>query len=135
MDIIKWRSSYETSIPSMDEQHRKLIDLINTMYRVMRKDEGPEQIDTVLKEMSEYASGHLRDEEALLQENGYTDFDSHLALHKEYLTKMEELREEWDKDKTSGAQNIYTFLRQWWLGHIVEEDQKYGPFLTEKGVK
>ncbi len=119
----------------MDEQHRKLIDLINTMYRVMRKDEGPEQIDTVLKEMSEYASGHLRDEEALLQENGYTDFDSHLALHKEYLIKMEELREEWDKDKTSGAQNIYTFLRQWWLGHIVEEDQKYGPFLTEKGVK
>lgn len=135
VDIIKWRSSYGTGIPSMDEQHRKLIELINTMYRVMRKEEGEDSIDAVLDEMSEYASNHLRDEEALLQENGYTDFDNHLALHKEYLRKMEELRAEWGKDKTSGAKNIYSFLRHWWLGHIVEEDRRYGLFLTEKGAQ
>ena len=55
----------------MDEQHRKLIELINMMYHVMRKEEGPEKIDTVLDEMSVYASSHLREEEALLQANGY----------------------------------------------------------------
>ena len=135
MDIIKWRASYETGIPSMDEQHRKFIGLINTMYHVMRNDKGPGEIDTVLAEMSEYANSHLRDEEALLKENGYAEFENHLALHKEYLKKMEELRAEWEKDKTAGAKNIYGFLRQWWLGHVVEEDRKYGLFLKEKGIQ
>jgi len=119
----------------MDEQHKKLIDLINTMYHVMRNEEGPAIIDTVLVEMSNYASNHLQAEEALLQKNGYAEFENHLALHKEYLKKMEELTEDWEKDKSTGAKNIYSFLRQWWLGHIVEEDRKYGPFLTEKGVQ
>jgi hemerythrin len=119
----------------MDEQHRKLIELINNMYHVMRKEEGPEKIDTVLDEMSVYASSHLREEEALLQANGYPEFENHLTLHKKYLQKVEELRVEWDNDKISGPKNIYSFLRQWWLGHIVEEDQKYGSFLTEKGVQ
>lgn len=118
----------------MDEQHRKLIDLINTMYRVIRNEEGVEKIECVLDEMSEYARTHLQQEEALLQKYGYADFEEHFALHKHYLQRMEEFRKQWAGDKTVGARDIYSFLRQWWLGHIVEEDQKYGPFLTEKGA-
>ncbi len=135
MDLIKWRTSYETGIPSMDDQHRKIIELINTMYRVMRQTEGTEVLDSVIDEMTAYANGHLQNEEDLLQANGYDQFFNHQILHMEYKKKVEELREDWNLDKASGPSNIYSFLRHWWLGHIVEEDKKYGPLLIEKGVK
>lgn len=135
MDIIKWRASYETGVTSMDNQHRKLIELINTMYKVMRNEEGAGAISLVLKEMNQYADGHLKEEETLLEQNNFPELNHHHTLHENYRSKMTELSAGMDKDVTSGTREIYSFLRQWWLGHIVEEDQKYGKFLTEKGVK
>jgi len=134
MDITKWRTSYETGISSMDEQHHKLISLINTMYRVLRQKEDHGSVERVLIEMSDYAKIHLSEEEALLQEKGFAGYEEHLLLHNNYLKKTEELTEEWGEKDESAANKIYSFLRQWWLEHIVEEDQKYGAFLKEKGV-
>jgi len=39
------------------------------------------------------------------------------------------------KEENEAAVNdTYVFLRQWWMGHIVAVDQKYGEFLKSKGV-
>ena len=118
----------------MDEQHRKLIDLINKMYRVMRKEETTATIEEVLDEMGKYAAHHLREEEALLQANNYEEFAEHSAGHQSYLNKMTELLAEWKTGDADTAKDIYTFLRKWWMDHIVVEDQKYGVFLKGKGV-
>lgn len=135
MDIIKWRSSYETGIPSMDEQHQQLIGLINSMYRVLRKEESIDTIEPILDEMAAYAKKHLGDEEALLQKHGFADLEEHRNFHKSYQEKVTALLREWEQQDEKTAKNIYTFLRQWWLQHIVEEDKKYGPFLMEAGAK
>jgi len=119
----------------MDEQHKRLIGLINTMYQVMRKEEGPEVIGKVLDEMDAYVDTHLREEEAFLQEHGYAESDKQQSFHEDYRKKMVVLRADWEKGESLGVQNIYTFLRHWWLRHIVEEDSKYGPFLAKKGVR
>lgn len=37
-------------------------------------------------------------------------------------------------DQEAALQDTYNFLRQWWMGHIVAEDQKYGEFLKSKGI-
>lgn len=136
MDILKWRSSYETGIPSMDEQHKKLIDLVNTMYRVMRGSENISSVDEVLEEMEKYAQIHFRDEEELLQKHNYTAFESHIAAHQIYREKIAVLLKEMKEDesrKGTVEKQLYSFLRQWWIEHIVQEDKEYGAFLKEKG--
>lgn len=135
MDIIKWRSSYETGIQSMDAQHQELIALINSMYRVLRQQEGADAITPILDKMAGYAEKHLREEEALLQKHGFPEYQEHLLLHNSYQEKLATLTDNWKQQDERAAQNIYSFLRQWWLQHIVENDRKYGPFLQEKGVK
>lgn len=134
MDIIKWRDSYETGIKSMDTQHHNLIELINKLYKVIRNKESPGVIEEVLREMTQYAEKHLQEEEGLLKSNGYQDFDEHLALHKEYMEKLEKLITESKQEKDATVQKTYTFLRQWWVEHIMVEDKKYGGFLKLKGV-
>lgn len=134
MDIIKWRESYQTGIKSMDEQHQKLIELINKLYRVIRKEESSDSIKEVLDEMNKYAAKHLKEEEAILRTNDYPDYANHIATHQNYLDKLEKLMAEAKEENEAAVNDTYVFLRQWWMGHIVAEDQKYGDFLKSKGV-
>lgn len=135
MDILKWRTAYETGVSEMDEQHKKLITTINVMYRIVRDSDTDESMDGVLAQINEYASVHLKDEEALLVEHGYPDLDAHVALHNEYKEKIESLSAEVQEKHGAANKNIYLFLRDWWVNHIVKEDKEYGSFLNEKGVK
>lgn len=135
MDIIKWRKSYETGIDSMDRQHEKLIELINKLYKAMGKRDSGESIKEVLVEMTKYSEKHLKEEEILLETHGYPDYASHTAIHRSYREKLETLMSESKKDNDAAVKKTYAFLRHWWMDHIVAEDQKYGEFLTSKGVK
>ncbi len=119
----------------MDIQHQKLIELINELYRVLRKETAHLSIDEVLIEMTTYAEKHLHVEEGILEANGYPDFSNHIAIHQEYRDRLTTLMaKSKQKDETAIA-NTYAFLRQWWMGHIVTEDKKYEEFLKSKGVE
>jgi hemerythrin-like metal-binding protein len=135
MDIIKWRESYTTGITSLDRQHQKLIGLINKLYKVIIKEDSSDSVEEVLSKLIEYAEKHLREEEAILETNGYPDFANHIVLHQSYLEEVKTLMAKVKKDKEAAVRDTYSFLRKWWLGHIVAEDQKYGEFLKAKGVE
>ena len=127
MDIIKWRDSFETGVPSMDEEHRQLIELINTMYKVMRNKQSPEVISDVLNKMQDYGRQHLENEEKMMQETGYDRFAEHVELHKQYLERMDQLLVLADGKNEEINREVYHFLRNWWTGHIIKEDKLYGP--------
>jgi|WetSurMetagenome_2_1015567.scaffolds.fasta_scaffold642911_2 hemerythrin len=118
----------------MDAQHQRLIGLVNQMFRIMRNQEDDDALDSILGEMSNYAEKHLKDEEALLREHSYPDLIEQESDHAKYLEQMQAMFSHLEKDRKATAQEIYTFLRFWWINHIVGIDQKYGPFLKEKGV-
>lgn len=131
MDIIKWRASYETGVEQMDAQHKQLIDLINTMYRVMRNMEDADAVDGVINAMLNYAERHFRDEEIFLRTSYYPHLDQHASLHQEYRLQMEKFMEEYEKNPREVTKEIYAFLRKWWLEHIVREDKLYGTVVGE----
>jgi hemerythrin-like metal-binding protein len=135
MDILKWRTSYETGIPSMDAQHQRLISLVNQMYGIIRDHEGHAALDAILGEMSNYAEKHLKDEEALLRQHNYPGLNEQEVDHGKYFEQIKTLYSELGKDREEAAKKIYAFLRSWWISHIVGLDKKYGPFLQEKGVQ
>lgn len=135
MEIIKWRDTFETGIEQMDEQHRRLIHLINQLYDILKTKAGYDAIDAILQEMADYAEHHLRDEEQLLAEHGYPGLEQHRQVHQSYFSRMDELLEAMNRDRQTATQQVYVFLRQWWINHIVEEDKRYGEYLRGKGVR
>lgn len=132
MDLIKWRDSYGTGVVSMDNQHRKIIDLINDLYKKIRKEESYGSVQDVLAEMMKYAEEHFEAEENLLKANGFKDFDEHISKHQSYRERLTALMAESTNDPDAAVKSTYGFLRQWWMGHIVDEDKKYGEFLKSK---
>lgn len=135
MTLIKWRASFETGVAEMDEQHKKIIELINEIYPSIRKENCREKLQKILGEMDQYALEHFEAEEGLLAQQNYPELDEHRESHKEYMVSLQQLKVQLegeggnDKDVATA---IYSYLRQWWQDHIVELDKQYGPFLQEK---
>jgi len=119
----------------MDNHHRQLIKLINQLYEIIRDNTGFESVDAILEEMANYADYHFSAEENLLEQHDFPGLEEQRKSHGQYLSQIDELRKKFDKDSRESVQNIYVFLRNWLINHIVLEDKKYGTFLWGKGVQ
>jgi hemerythrin-like metal-binding protein len=118
----------------MDEQHRKLIELVNTMFAVMREKKDGGRVSEVLEEMMTYSAEHFEAEENLLAENGYPRLEEHQSLHQNFIQKLEKLKQLHGETPEAVTRDVYHYLREWWRDHILEQDKLYGPFLNDKGI-
>ncbi|THB74896.1 MAG: hypothetical protein D6B25_12785 [Desulfobulbaceae bacterium] len=135
MQVIKWRESYETGIKSMDKQHHDLIELINDLFVSIRGKEQNPDAEKILERCFEYADKHLQEEERLLMEHGYPELQEQLDSHNEFKKKISDLKREFSSKPEVLLSESYTYLRKWWIDHIVGIDKKYGEFLQTKGVE
>ncbi len=49
-------------------------------------------------------------------------------------TKVKEMLETYKKGNNIISQDVMSFLRNWFIFHILDCDKKYGSFLNSKGV-
>lgn len=132
MEIVTWNESYSVSIPSIDEQHKKLIAYINDFYTQMRGDTPIEEIiETTLHRLYDYAKEHFSYEEGLLRSNGYSNYMRHKQAHTDFLRKVREF----EKEESLDPQELLFFLQNWLIKHIKGEDMAYSSFLYNKGVR
>lgn len=130
--FIQWRPHYSVGHKLIDRQHHFVIDVINDLYLSLRGDMSSGQFKMLMQRLQQYTRAHLGFEEKLLQECGYPDLNSHMALHQQMKSmslEMERLSEVMDKD---WARDLFDFLKSWWLHHILEEDMKYRKYLQSK---
>lgn len=123
---IVWQASQETGIPIIDEQHRGLVSTINSFYHFLRLGQGALAFGPTLSLLIAYARLHFQTEEALLREARYPHLDLHRALHAELARKLEDLKREGAAESGS---DLLPFLKDWWMGHIAQEDRKFAGHL------
>jgi len=135
MAVIKWKEEYSTQIPQFDEQHKKLVEIINHLYEEMRQKKGDEVLKEIFSELEEYTKEHFSDEEMMMEKHAFPELEGHKEKHSELIATLTELKQGY-ADGTGGmTAKTFTFLRDWLLNHIVEVDKKYGLFLKENGIE
>lgn len=131
MAVIKWRDSYDTGIDTVDQEHRKLVDQIEAMHKCIRDKEPKETVEKVLSEIVKYTHTHFSNEEALMEEKGYPLLEEHKGLHQGLIAEVGEYKERLLKDFPDGRQELYRFLREWLINHILESDKAFGTYVSE----
>jgi len=134
MEKIIWSDEYSVGVKSLDEQHQKIIKLINTLIDHHNDDVKSDTISEVLQEMVKYAQQHLDYEEQLLEKHEYPKLMQHAAIHVEYLEQVASFSFDIMAQDNSIPTNLLEFLHEWWVRHILYEDMKYRPFFKLKGV-
>ena len=59
MPLIKWRDSYATGIKEMDDEHREIIDIINTLYEMIRDKKNYDELKNVYERLYNYSLNHF----------------------------------------------------------------------------
>ncbi len=133
MDSITWREEFSVGVAAMDEQHKKLLAMINRLIDERKVLTDPKTIAELLTAMTDYALEHFRAEEYLMAEYGYEKKDEQERRHRDFIAKTEEFCNA-EVGPNILSQALLEFLSTWLVHHILTEDMQYKPFFQAKGV-
>ncbi len=131
---LKWNEELSTGIPQMDEQHRKLIDILNQFYEAIEKGEKVQGIEALLRGAEEYTIYHFSSEEKFMEEIGYPELEAHRKAHQNLINEVRSAKEKHEQGDEKAIRELAAFLLSWLYTHIAKTDRKYGEFYRLKGV-
>jgi hemerythrin len=134
MALIAWNDSYSVKVKEMDDQHKKLVDMINELHEAMKVGKGKEVIGKVLTSLADYTRRHFTSEESLMKLHGYPAYEEQKKAHNQLVIQVVEIQKKYNEGLVQ-SQQIISFLKEWLINHIQGMDQKYGSYLNAKGVK
>ena len=136
MSDILWTDNYSVGVPSIDRQHKQLVELNNKLFHAIMEDRGEDAIQDVLRELAEYAKYHFSHEEKLLTEHGFDPnlLAEHIEEHSSFAKQVQDYLNG-VKQQNSLDLLVYDFLRSWITDHLKQTDSNYARFLQTHGVQ
>jgi hemerythrin len=133
--MIEWDDNYSVNVSIIDEQHKKLIDIINKAITAKRHNDRPEEISEILYDMTVYAYEHFKIEEAYMKKYEYPEYEFHKNEHTGFYIKTLVYNNREYKGDNQITDDILEYLQQWLVGHIQITDKKYTDCFNKNGLK
>jgi hemerythrin len=135
MALMIWNESLMLGLPSIDQQHQKLVGLINSLHDAMIARQGHQALGKILDALVDYTHTHFAYEEELFVKHGYRGMAVHVGAHRQLTTKVLEFREQFRNGRIAMSASVLEFLQEWLTKHICETDAQYVRHLRAKGVR
>ncbi len=135
MALVTWSSMLSTGVQQIDDQHKKLIEIVNRLNDAMHAGQGKEALGKVLNELVSYTVYHFGTEEKLMTEHRYADMTAHQAEHKKLVQDVSAFKTKFEAGNAMISTELMNFLRDWLSKHIMGTDKKLGKSLNTAGVK
>ena len=127
IEIFPWNENFKTGIPEIDQQHKRLIDLLNQLVSHLAFQSDAPTLNTVFDELKNYAVEHFKTEEAIWHRHFPDDpwEISHRRAHDNFVDEVFRLKAlEGTKPFDDVIEGIVTFLTSWLAYHILESDKR-----------
>ncbi|MDO9224559.1 MAG: EAL domain-containing protein [Pseudomonadota bacterium] len=126
IDIFPWDDNFNTGLPKVDEQHRRLAQLLNHLASQVAFTPDSGQLDLIFDELANYAVYHFDTEEAIWR--AFLPEDpmeiGHRAVHAQFIDTVRRLKEaQRSRPIAEVAEETLGFLARWLASHILETDR------------
>jgi len=135
MSLIKWNDSFSVNVVRIDQEHKKLVEMINELTDAMKAGHGKDVLGNILDRLISYTAFHFKTEEQYFMQVQYPDAVAHKKEHAAFVQKVTDFKKEFDAGRVTVSVNILQFLSKWLQNHIKGTDQKYSSFLNENGIR
>lgn len=135
MSIFVWSDDFSVKVEEIDNQHKQLVSTINSLYDAVREERGSEVLSDILNILIEYTESHFSTEERYFRLFKYEDMDTHVKEHKDFVDKITNFKEGFDKGENELDLELLNFLGDWLKGHILGTDKKYVELFSERGLR
>lgn len=127
MDAFQWNQCFVTGLVDVDDQHHRLVDLINRFGEIVTRSESASnaELKEVFAELAQYATHHFTEEEALMQSRGLDPrhITTHRGNHASFLDEVIRMNESVTTGNQAAARSLLEFLTHWLAYHILGMDQ------------
>lgn len=137
MEKFHWNDTYSVGVSQMDDEHKKILSIINQMVEHPETSERSETISDILGQLTTYAYEHFDHEEKLLEEHGYPDLNSQRVEHRKFRRRIATFCSNIMSDRNrqyTAPEDLLEYLMAWWKDHILVSDKKYGVFFAARGI-
>jgi len=134
MALMAWSPAFSVKVQKFDDQHKKLVDLVNQLHDAMKAGEGNTMLGVVLQSLIAYTASHFADEEKMMQTHAYPEYAKHKGEHEKLVKQVLELQQKFQAGSAMLTMSVMSFLKDWLVNHIQGEDKKYGVYFNAKGI-
>ncbi|MGQ9655754.1 MAG: bacteriohemerythrin [Thermodesulfobacteriota bacterium] len=134
MAFFEWKDDYAVGVRVMDQQHKRLVGLVDELHQAMRAGKGSEGARKVLKGLVDYTMTHFRTEEEFMEKHSYPGFLAHKREHDDLTVQAKDLLAQSERGKLTVPIEAGKFLKDWLATHILGTDKKLGKYLVAKGL-
>lgn len=132
MAFFEWNNNLSLNNIGIDNQHKKLINLINELYDAMGTGTAKDKMGKILNELINYTKTHFADEEKIMEQTNYPGIGIQKAQHKDFIAKIESTYTEFQAGNNYLSVSVMNFLKDWLNKHIKDVDQQLGVYLASK---
>ncbi len=134
MAFFTWDEKYSVKVRRFDDEHKKLVSLIDQLHEAMRAGKGRQNLGNLLSQLVDYTKTHFVNEEKLMLEQNYPGYSTQKIAHASFVSKIEESQLKFQAGNVSLSVDLFNFLKDWLVTHIQGSDRQYGDFFNGKGI-
>jgi len=129
-----WSPDLKTGNAVVDDQHRRLIVMVNDLYNTQKQGKGKHAVTGAMKFLLEYTVKHFADEETLQQEHDYPDYAVHKQQHDEFRSVAQAMAIKMDRDGPTDefVNHVCVTVGRWVMNHIKRHDLKMVEYIRKK---
>ncbi|MDH4199481.1 MAG: bacteriohemerythrin [Spirochaetia bacterium] len=135
MSLFEWKENFSVKISRFDEAHKKLIELMNEIYAIIKMRKDNATIVSVVEELSEYSKTHFNDEVEQMIKFQYPYLKEHKEEHNQFIKELDNMKEMIQRQSNLLNVQLLNFIKDWLINHIMKSDMKYGQFFLDRGLK
>jgi hemerythrin len=133
--FLTWQDSYSVGVGVLDDDHKRLINLINQLQTAALYDTSDEYEKEAFDTLIDYTKTHFQREEELLEKHDFPALEAHKQQHQAMIDEVGNLVSEYQQNADVTIEKTIIYLKEWLIRHINGTDKEYGGFLNERNVK
>jgi hemerythrin len=135
MPWFNWSDDFLTGTHDIDEQHRRLVALVDEFYSALGQSDANLALGRLLYGLLEYTRYHFSTEERYMMACKYPDAEHHVGQHAMFVAKVQDISNQFNKGEVVLSLAITAYLRDWLSQHILGADKRLGRFLADRQTR
>lgn len=127
--FVAWRENYSVGHAELDEQHRRVLQLVNDLYAAIQNGTAERLVRPMLDELTQLLPTQWAREELLMEQTHFPGRENHRALRRRLAMELQRLQERLFLPPRTNSDDLFSFLKSLWTSQVRDAEQQRASFV------
>lgn len=129
-----WTEDLALGIDILDTQHKAMIQQLNRLVEAVETDKNSDEVRNIINFLEDYVFQHFAQEEGIMKEYQYPEYEYHRELHADFIRDFALLRSQFLVSEVSSSlmEAFKNQVKNWIEEHLQKVDKALGTFIRSK---